>query len=288
MTGQASQKAEKISNLAVAGLTRQQTADEVGVSYGYVVKLASQNGIAFARQPRCNVQRGPDIRSHQMAALYKSGRTLEEIGSQFSLTRERVRQIITKYHGLRAESGGQKVRAEAKRQKFEAKRNVRCLKKWGCSWDQYVELRSMIKPTRAFACQKRNAAERGIEWILSLWQWWSIWQQSGHWSDRGRGRGYQMCRKGDQGPYSVNNVYIATGTENIQDYWADVKSGARERHCLGRNAIVSPEHARAVAKAAADRYRKTPKFKLRYQLRRQGLPKEQRDAIVAERFGVSP
>jgi hypothetical protein len=97
-----------------------------------------------------------------------------------------------------------------------------------------------------------------------------------------------MCRLGDQGPYSIDNVYIASGAVNIQDYWADVKSGARTRTLSPRATVSSadPERSKELQRAAVARYRETPKCKLRYQLRRQGIPKEQRDAIVAERFGT--
>lgn len=273
---------DQIKSLADQGLTRKQIADELGVLYNYVSVLGNKHGITFARQPYSGAKRKPDSREFQMAALYTSGKTLNEIGQEFGVTRERVRQFLAKFFSISREDGGQHKKSVEKRLRFEAKRNARALARWGCCWDDYVKLRG--RPSRAFAFQKRNAASRGIEWHLKLWQWWSIWQESDRWPERGRGRGYQMCRNGDQGPYSVDNVYIASGAVNIQDYWADVKSGARTRHCTKPKA--TPERTRAVLKAAADRYHQTPKYKLRYQLRRQGLPKDQRDAIVAERFGA--
>lgn len=47
-----------------------------------------------------------------------------------------------------------------------------------------------------------------------VWEWWTIWQMSGRWEERGRGHGYMMCRKGDVGPYALGNVVIATGDFN--------------------------------------------------------------------------
>lgn len=67
-------------------------------------------------------------------------------------------------------------------------------------------------------CQHRdNTAKRdGIEFNLTFDEWWNIWQQSGHWEQRGRGsEKYCMCRKGDVGPYSAENVFIATNAENV-------------------------------------------------------------------------
>jgi hypothetical protein len=160
------------------------------------------------------IRKPPSLREQQMAALYKSGKTLQEIGHQYGITRERVRQLITKLYGLGRNDGGEHKRSIEKRAIFEAKRNARYLKRYGCGWDQFVDLRAMKKPLYAFQSQKNCAGFRGISWELNLWQWWSIWQQSGKWSERGRGQGYVMCRTGDVGPYSVDNVFIATAREN--------------------------------------------------------------------------
>lgn len=281
------QLALRILELAEQGLTRAQIADAAGFSYVGISKIAKEFNIQITRQQYAGAETGNSDRIRQMAALYESGRTLNQIGQKFGITRERVRQILTKHRGFNGASGGQHAKAKQNRARFEAKRDQTSIAKWGCDWKQYAQLRAMQKPTRAYASQKRNAKKRGIDWELSLWQWWTIWRASGHWRSRGRGYGFQMCRKGDQGPYSVDNVYIASGAVNIQDYWADVKSGARPRSFTPskNRPHVSPEHSKEVAKAASDRYRQTEKYKLRLQLRRQGLPKEQRDAIVAAQFG---
>lgn len=99
---------------------------------------------------------------------------------------------------------------------------------YGCDASLWIELRdvglAMVRagasvdstPLRAYAHQ-RNAAERrrNIEWKLTLPEWWGIWQASGRWAERGVGRGYMMCRRGDVGPYAVGNVYIGPGVENL-------------------------------------------------------------------------
>jgi hypothetical protein len=279
-------KIDHLRHLAARGLTRRQVAQETGIQYGYICRLAKQYGIKFPRQPYTGAETKVSPRAQEMAALYKAGNTLQAIGEKFSITRERVRQILTKHFGMNWADGGQHFKAEEKRRRFETRRNQKSLAKWGCSWDQYVALRSMRMPTRAFSCQKKNAAERGIAWELNLWQWWGIWQHSGHWDDRGRGAGYQMCRNGDTGAYAVGNVYIASGITNIQDYWHDVKSGARTRKASSRQTSTTPEQTKAALKAASDRYRKSPKFKLRRKLLLSGFPKAERDAIVAARFST--
>lgn len=73
-----------------------------------------------------------------------------------------------------------------------------------------------LKP--AYWDQKRLAAKRNIGWQLTFEEWLNIWQQSGHLHERGRGIGkYCMCRYGDVGPYSVNNVFIQTNEKNSSE-----------------------------------------------------------------------
>jgi len=81
---------------------------------------------------------------------------------------------------------------------------------------QSPELRG--KPFRAFQTQRKNARARGIEWRLTLLEWWAIWQNSGNWEQRGLGQGkYVMSRIGDKGPYAAGNVFIALCIKNSSD-----------------------------------------------------------------------
>lgn len=159
----------------------------------------------------------PTDRECAMAAAYKTGKTLEEIGATHGITRERVRQILVRRFGMDAADGGNHERARRRRIVKMAAQDAWSLKERGCSQAQYLDLREMFKPTRAFSMQRKNADARGIAWELTLWQWWSIWQDSGHWDQRGRGNGYMMCRKGDVGPYSIDNVFIERGNVNSSE-----------------------------------------------------------------------
>lgn len=67
----------------------------------------------------------------------------------------------------------------------------------------------------AYRRQRNRASHRGIAWQFTYETWWKVWQDSGHWDDRGVGADrYCMCRRGDAGPYAPNNVFIATNSEN--------------------------------------------------------------------------
>lgn len=73
-------------------------------------------------------------------------------------------------------------------------------------------------PIKKFQVQRRNAGRRGIGWELTFEQWLVIWMESGKWPQRGQHIGqYVMARKGDVGPYSVDNVFICLHSENIKD-----------------------------------------------------------------------
>lgn len=212
----------KLRKLAECGASYKQAADILKIKIGTVSRHAVDYDIPLIRGrqgPKDN-RGGPTERTERMAALYKGGATLQEIGSEFGITRERVRQLITVHHGLRRADGGESFRSREALKEFQTKRDARLVRRFGCTYKQYTALlKHAGKPTRAFTMQRSNAKSRDIGWELNLWQWWSIWRQSGKWASRGRGRGHCMCRLNDVGPYSVDNVYIATGTENMQDHW---------------------------------------------------------------------
>jgi transcriptional regulator with XRE-family HTH domain len=212
--------------LAGQGLTLRQAAEATGMTYSYLCILSNKHGIEFTRQRMAERPAGR-ARAQEMRSRYESGQTLEQIGAAYGLTRERVRQIMNKKFGTTGRDGGQAENARRKRREKYKQRDARCLRVWGCTYRQYVTiLKHEDKPTYAYWAQRKNALRRSIPWELNLWQWWTIWQKSGHWPERGRGRAYQMCRLNDLGPYSVDNVYIATGVENMQDHWVNRRARA--------------------------------------------------------------
>lgn len=101
---------------------------------------------------------------------------------------------------------------------------------YGCTAAFWIELRDIglahvaagksfeTTPLRAYSRQRRTAEHpRQIEWRLTLPEWWAIWIDSGHWDERGAGRGYVMCRNGDLGPYAVGNVFIGRADDNCSE-----------------------------------------------------------------------
>lgn len=186
---------------------------------------------------RAEMREERKAKASAMTTLYRSGYTLQQIGEQYGITRERVRQLITLYNGSLRNEGGQAVQAAKARTKKREAREARCMKLYGCTLAQYRDLRRIGKamttngkgyactPLGAFNTQRCNAAVRDIGWELTFWQWWTIWQQSGKWGERGRGNGYVMSRHGDKGPYALGNVAIIPGPQNTSE-------GTRKRHDL--------------------------------------------------------
>lgn len=175
-------------------------------------------------------------RAEHMEAKFRAGDTLESIAVSFGITRQRVWQILTK-RGIGGEDGGRTARARTKQEAVIAARRVRVARQFGCDLALYDEVRriglEMARQGRAYKqtplgayCQQRNtAADRGIAWELNFEQWWRLWSDSGKWADRGRGVGkYVMCRRGDVGPYSAANAFIALATYNTSGGIQDGKS----------------------------------------------------------------
>lgn len=214
--GRKEQRIAQLQECADAGFTMRETAQLLEVTYRLIANYATKHGIAFKHQPHPTGTGVEDpSRLASMATMYRSGYTLQQIGDQFKITRERVRQLLTKYHGISAKDGGGHARGERNRVDRGVRKEAKCLEKWGCSTAQYRSIRGKI--SLAFGRQKSNARTRKIEWKITLWQWWTIWQASGHWEHRGRGYGYCMCRRGDEGPYSPGNVFIATCAQNSSE-----------------------------------------------------------------------
>ena len=158
---------------------------------------------------------------------YKNGAVLQELGTQYGVTRERIRQILRKYN-IASTEGGRDIKlflqcttkAQLAKDKLEQKEQ-KCQKLWGCSLEfNKIMGKQHINgtPKNCFVRQRNKAKQRGISWELTLKQWWDIWQDSSHWHERGIGSGkYVMARECDLGPYSADNIKIITHNQNSKE-----------------------------------------------------------------------
>lgn len=167
--------------------------------------------------------RVPTERAAGMISAYRAGKTLHEVGAEFGITRERVRQILRAY-GFSGKDGGAAIRAKARQSEMAVKRDAKTMRTLGMTYAEYQAHIAEFgtergSPLNRFRMQKHSAKDRGIEWAMTFKEWWTLWSGSGKWAERGRS-GYVMARNGDVGPYAIGNVYICTSSENILDYYA--------------------------------------------------------------------
>lgn len=78
-----------------------------------------------------------------------------------------------------------------------------------------------------------NAKLRGVVFRLTFDEWWSIWEASGRWDQRGRGRGqYVMARTGDQGAYELGSIKICLVAENVGESNRDMDHPTKHRSAV--------------------------------------------------------
>ena len=88
-----------------------------------------------------------------------------------------------------------------------------------------MDLKDALKKYKA---QKNNANSRGIGFEISFDEWVLVWGQSGHWSERGKGKNkYVMSRHNDVGPYAIWNVSIKSQEENSHEANAGDRNPAK-------------------------------------------------------------
>jgi hypothetical protein len=85
----------------------------------------------------------------------------------------------------------------------------------------------------AYFKHRQDAKERGVPFLMTFEEWWSIWDTSGKWPLRGCRKGqYVMARFGDEGGYEAGNVRICTSSENVSERH-EVERRRRANHGAG-------------------------------------------------------
>lgn len=198
--------------LAAEGKTRAEIAAAVGICTEYAGIFARRHGIKVRH---ASAQRN-DTRETRMESMFRAGVAMADIGRQFNLTRERVRQILER-RGLTGEHCGGAIRTQQKKAMRDAAKDARYMLEYGHPYAVVKELRK-ARITHAFRQQRANALRRGIEWKLTFAQWFAVWQTSGHLDARGKGIGsYCMSRIRDDGAYALGNVHIESCVQNSRD-----------------------------------------------------------------------
>lgn len=128
----------------------------------------------------------------------------------------------------------------------------------------------------AFQCHKDSAKRRDIPFLLTFEDWWSVWDASGKWKERGLGSDqYCMARNGDAGAYEIGNVRICTGRENRAEARKGKPLSEAHRKALveawKKRGPVSAAQRAAMVKAWERRRQRLPPLRTT----RRGLPKAQ-------------
>lgn len=228
-----------ISNLRKQGFVHEELAMGFGVSITTIsIALRRTDTLLGGQGPQSPVV----ARHKEIEADYRSGMTLEAIGMKMGVTRERIRQILRK-NGVEPTDGGKHVvgmirgrQQQINNAERKEQHDAHAMKWFGCSHDEAVRIndglssfRTKGTKTSAYLDQSRNSATRQIAFKLTLPEWWDVWERSGQWENRGRGRGkFCMSRIGDVGGYEVGNVEIVGFVQNCQDFYFHVNRRVRD------------------------------------------------------------
>lgn len=176
-------------------------------------------------------------RANHMADKFAGGLTLQQIGNEYGISRERVRQILRDYSGMSRVDGGSFIRTLIHLRYVSPKKEPKYLENYGCYLSEAIKLNEgkniSVRGGIAlkYSEQRRNALTRNIAWEITFPQWVRVWEESGNFNERGRGTGYCMARIGDTGGYSVDNVEIITISQNFSDSY--LKTSWKSRHPNG-------------------------------------------------------
>jgi len=149
-----------------------------------------------------------DDRTLQMVSGFLGGRTLQEVGDAHCVSRERVRQILSKV-GIKAQDGGANLKAIKKHKDALSERDNRHLKRYGVDYKGYLCIPTGAR--KAFNRQRDNARARGFSWAIGMWEWWELWQKSGRWEKRGQSAdSFVLSRIRMARDFTPDNVYVCT------------------------------------------------------------------------------
>lgn len=168
-----------------------------------------------------------EARNVSMVSMYRQGMTLQEIGDRYGLTRERVRQIVSR-EGITSKEGGKTVQVKEKkmiqsvidgeeRKKRQAVKNVKhaqwVVEHLGDTIET-IEAAGLPHTRESLVCKSYVAIRmahfyQNQKTYLRYLDWVKIWEDSGHFSRiSGPNRGWCLVRQDNHQPWSPENAKI--------------------------------------------------------------------------------
>jgi DNA-binding CsgD family transcriptional regulator len=162
-----------------------------------------------------------------MCEMYRAGRTLQQIGDVFGVTRERVRQLIRPMGVARKDGGRAQAVAAAKRarqDRLAAAREAKAMRTYGCGYAEAKRLNFGMQfadigsPAYAYMRDRCNHTRHGGIFALTFPQWISLFESAGGIWNRGRFAGGLVLGRIDKsGDFVMGNVHVITLDENCRD-----------------------------------------------------------------------
>lgn len=201
----------QMGELYKSGMGMKEIAQQFGVSHQRVSQCLTQIGLDRKDRGHWASQSRNDARRKEAVAMLRTGMTSQEIANRFGVSNTVIWKYVSELKENEAEYAS--VMDDAEKAKF--------LMKTGVDVGAFPSIDEAKKAWGAFIAQRGQAGHRGIEWDMTFAEWWSVWCESGHWSERGRShaQSFVMGRFSDSGPYRVGNVHVISFSQNISDSW---------------------------------------------------------------------
>ena len=166
-------------------------------------------------------------REETMCTMYRDGRTLQEIGDAFGVTRERVRQLIRPLGVMRTD-GGIHITAIANQRRRNARlsesRDARSMATYGCGYAETKRLNygmdfaDIGSPAFAYTRDRINHTRRDKTFELTFPQWSALFEAAGGVFNRGRfADGLVLSLRDKRGNFVMGNVRVITLSENTRE-----------------------------------------------------------------------
>jgi hypothetical protein len=151
-----------------------------------------------------------------MCEAFKAGTPITKLQIEYELNSYQAAHRILKKHGLtRTDGGKSKEVAERKAKATEVGATIQ--DRQGCTKEQWDLLRALDEdykktPLAAFNTFKNNFQNlnKEVEFKISLWEWWELWNESGRYAQRVRNPDgmWVMAQKDRTLPLTKDNARI--------------------------------------------------------------------------------